>query len=90
MRSNRRTTSPTLSDAERIRRTVNVGLGELAEDAKAYLEKLEHLKQLAPGSDAYREAELEVDIQVGVLMVHAQSAHALLGELTDAMPKDDA
>jgi len=76
---------------EELRGTLRVALRELADDARTYLELLEALSAAEPDAEgAYRDLELDVDMAVTTLFVHAASTKELFERLLGSSLEDAA
>lgn len=81
--------SRTVENPDKLRGTLRVALRELADDARAYLKLLEKLSATEPSAEgAYRDLELDVDMAVTTLFVHAASTKELFEKLLDSLLKD--
>lgn len=81
--------SRTVENPEKLRATLRVSLRELADDAHAYLRLLDKLSAAKPDTeDVYRDLELDVDLAVTTLFVHASSTKELFEKLLDSLPED--
>lgn len=81
--------SRTVENPEKLRGTLRVALRELADDARENLRLLDKLSAAKPDTkDVYRDLELNVDLAVTNLFVHASSTKELFEELLDSLPEE--
>lgn len=76
------------SKLEHLRTIADELLHELAEDARAYLELLEHLDETDATTETYEDIEAHLYAKVVTLKIHAAGVQEILNDVTDALPED--